>query len=171
MWALSCFSRVWLFATLWTVACQVPLSTGFSRQEYWSGLPFPPPGNLPYPGIELTESPTSSAWQVNSLLLSHPGSPSLTIWPSSWAPWYLHKGTENSSPSKNVHMNAESSFIHNCHDLEATKSFSWWMDKWKWESLSRVQLFVTHGLYSPWNPPGQNNGVGSLSLLQGIFPT
>ena len=37
---LSCFSRVWLYATLWTAAHQAPLSTGFSRQEYWSGLPF-----------------------------------------------------------------------------------------------------------------------------------
>ena len=42
---------------------------------------------------------------------------------------------------------------------------------WKWKSLSCVQLFVTHGLYSPWDSPGQNTGVGSLSLLQGIFPT
>ena len=39
-------------ATLWTVACQAPLSTGFSRQEYWSGFPFPFPGDLPNPGIE-----------------------------------------------------------------------------------------------------------------------
>ena len=45
-------SRVRLFATVWTVACQAPLSMGFSRQEYWSGLSWPPPGNLPYPGIE-----------------------------------------------------------------------------------------------------------------------
>ena len=43
--------------------------------------------------------------------------------------------------------------------------------KWKWNSLSHVWLLVTHGLYSPWNSPGQNPGVGSLSLLQGIFPT
>ena len=42
---------------------------------------------------------------------------------------------------------------------------------WNWKSLSRVQLFSTHGLYSPWNSPGQNTGVGSHSLLQGIFPT
>ena len=53
---LSCFSHVWLFATLCkklaTVAHQDPLSMGFSRQEYWSGLPFPPPGDLPNPGIE-----------------------------------------------------------------------------------------------------------------------
>ena len=41
-----------LFETPWTVACQVPLSTGFSRQEYWSELPFPPPGDLSYPGTE-----------------------------------------------------------------------------------------------------------------------
>ena len=47
-----CFSRVSLFVTLWTVACQVPLSMGFSRQEYWSGLLCPPPGDLPNPGIE-----------------------------------------------------------------------------------------------------------------------
>ena len=45
-------SHVWLFLTPWTVACQAPLSIGFSRQEYWSGLPFPPPGYLPDPGIE-----------------------------------------------------------------------------------------------------------------------
>ena len=45
-------SRVRLFATLWTVARQAPLSMGFSRQEYWSGLPFPSPGDLPKPGIK-----------------------------------------------------------------------------------------------------------------------
>ena len=45
-------SSVQLFATPWTVAHQAPLSLGFSRQEYWSGLPFPPPGDLPDPGIE-----------------------------------------------------------------------------------------------------------------------
>ena len=49
---LSCFSRVRLFATLWTIACQAPLSMGFSRQEYWSGLPFCPPGDLPDPDME-----------------------------------------------------------------------------------------------------------------------
>ena len=54
---LSRFSGVWLFETLWTVAHQVPLSMDFSRQEYWNGLPFPPLGYLPDPGIE----PTSPA--------------------------------------------------------------------------------------------------------------
>ena len=49
---LSYFSHVRLFATPWTVARQAPLSIGFSRQEYWSGVPCPPPGNLPDPGIK-----------------------------------------------------------------------------------------------------------------------
>ena len=51
---LSRFSRVLLFETLWTVAHQAPLSMGFFRQEYWSGSPCPPPGDLPKPGIEPT---------------------------------------------------------------------------------------------------------------------
>ena len=49
---LTFFSRVWLFATLWTVAHQAPLSMSFSRQEYWSRLPCPSPGDLPDPGIK-----------------------------------------------------------------------------------------------------------------------
>ena len=49
---LSYFSHVRLFATPWTVARQAPLSMGFSRQEYWSGVPCPPPGDLPDPGIK-----------------------------------------------------------------------------------------------------------------------
>ena len=49
---LSGFSRVRLFVTLWAVAHQAPLSMGFSRKEYWSGLLCPPPGDLPDPGIE-----------------------------------------------------------------------------------------------------------------------
>ena len=49
---LSHFSCVWLFVILWSRVCQAPLSMGFSRQEYWSGLPSPPPGGLPDPEIE-----------------------------------------------------------------------------------------------------------------------
>ena len=49
---LSGFSHVQLCATLWTVACRGPLSMGFSRQKYWSGLPFSPPEDLPDPGID-----------------------------------------------------------------------------------------------------------------------
>ena len=66
---LSRFSRVQLYATLWTVAHQAPLSTGFSRQEYWSGLPFPSRGDLPDPGIK----PWSPALQADSLPTELPG--------------------------------------------------------------------------------------------------
>ena len=58
-----------LFATVWTVAHLAPLSMGFSRQEYWSGLPFPSPGDLPDSEIE----PRSPAWQADSLLSEPPG--------------------------------------------------------------------------------------------------
>ena len=49
---LKSLSRIRLFVTPWTVAYHAPPSMGFSRQEYWSGLPFPSPGDLPDPGIE-----------------------------------------------------------------------------------------------------------------------
>ena len=57
--------------TPWTAACQAPLSIGFSRQEQWSGLPFPSPEDLPYPGIK----PGSPALQAESLLTELPGNP------------------------------------------------------------------------------------------------
>ena len=66
---LSRFSGVWLFVTLWRVAHQAPLSMGFSRQEYWSGLPCPPPGDLPDPGIKLLikHIHTLRVWRVYAL--------------------------------------------------------------------------------------------------------
>ena len=70
---LSHVRHVRLFATLSPVASQAPLSMGFSRQEYWSRLICPPPGDLPDPGIK----PRSPALQADSLPLSHWGSPTL----------------------------------------------------------------------------------------------
>ena len=77
---LSHFSHIWLFATPWTVVHQAPLSVGLSRQEYWSGLPCPPPGNLLDLVIEPTSltSPalagvfftTSAIWEVHNLIYS-----------------------------------------------------------------------------------------------------
>ena len=64
------FSHVRLFAPLWTIAHQVSLSMGFSRQEYWSELPCPPPGYCPHPRIEAV-SPAAPALQVDSLPLSY----------------------------------------------------------------------------------------------------
>ena len=64
-------SHVQLFATPWTVAYQAPLSMGFSRQEYWSGLPLPSAGDLPDPGME----PGSPAFQADALTSEPPGKP------------------------------------------------------------------------------------------------
>ena len=108
---------VQLFATPWTIVHQVPLSMGFSRQEYWSGLPFPSPGCISDPGIKLA----SPALAGRFFMLSHQGSPCFLM-------------------------------------------------KWS-ESRSVVSDSFNPGLHGPWNSPGQNTGVGSLFLLQGIFPT
>ena len=67
---LSHFSHDQFFVTSWTVACQNPLSMGFSRQEYWSGLPFLPPQALPNPRTG-PASRVAPALQADSLLLSH----------------------------------------------------------------------------------------------------
>ena len=64
-----CASHSVMFVTPWTVAHQAPLSMGFSRQEYWSGLPFPSPGDLPNPGIK----PGSPVLQADALLYESPG--------------------------------------------------------------------------------------------------
>ena len=128
MLVLSC---IWLFATPWTVTHQASLSMGFSRQEYWSGLPFPPWGNLPNLGIEpmapaltggffMTEPSAAAAKSLQSCLtLCDPldGSP-----PGSAIPGILQART-----------------------LEwVAISFS---SAWKWKvkakSLSRVRLFMT----------------------------
>ena len=77
--SMCVLSSVWLFLILWTVACQIPLSMGLSREEYWSGLLFPPLGSFPDPGIE----PASPTLQADSLPLSHRGSP------------YIHVHTNN----------------------------------------------------------------------------
>ena len=99
-------------ATPRTIAHQAPLSMGFSRQEYWSGLPFPSPGDLPDLGIE-------------------PGSPT------------LQAASEPAGKPTKVKVKV----VHSCPTLRC------------------------HGLNSPGNSPGQKTGVGSLFLLQGIFPT
>jgi len=76
-WVLSCsvVSRVWLFATPWTVACQAPLSMGILQARILEWLPYPPPGYLPDPGIE----PGSPALQVHSLPSEPPGKPKSSL--------------------------------------------------------------------------------------------
>ena len=77
VYVLSRFSHAWLCATLWTVAHQTLLSMGFSRQEYWSGLSFLSPGDLPDPGIELkSPAPQPMGWSfLTHCLLGEPGIP------------------------------------------------------------------------------------------------
>ena len=60
---ISCFNHLLVFVTLWTVARQSPLSLGFSRQEYWSGLPCPPPEDLSDPGIKIVSLFVSCIWK------------------------------------------------------------------------------------------------------------
>ena len=83
---LSCFNCIILCATLWTVALQAPLSMGFSRQEYWSGLPCPPPGDLPHPGIEPVSlmSPTLADGFFNTNAAWEAPIPLTCLYISSW---------------------------------------------------------------------------------------
>ena len=86
-------AHVQLFATPWTVAHQAPLSTGFSKQEYWSGLPCPPPGELPNPGIKLL-SPGSPA--LVGIFFFLPlnciyGSKNWLLLPYHWSKWAFNR--------------------------------------------------------------------------------
>ena len=71
----SCFSHVQFFAILLSVGHQAPLSMGFSRQEYWSGSPCPPPRDLPDPGSKRTSLKSNLSWQAGSLPLAPCGKP------------------------------------------------------------------------------------------------
>ena len=140
----SCFSHVQLFETLWAVASQAPLSTGFSRKEYWSGLPFPPPGDIPDPGIE----PTFPALQEDSLPLSTRGALcthsflkniklSRTnrdwfphLWPTTYANFSL-------PPSSSCHFYSKSGSLFSLPVITIP-----WK---KWKLISHVWLFAT-----PW---------------------
>ena len=95
VWKCQLISHVWLFATPWTAACQAPLSMGFSRQESWSGLPFPSPGDLPDLGsnphllhlLHWLDLPSLGIKPMSPLLrgrqilycLSHQGSPHFSV--------------------------------------------------------------------------------------------
>ena len=97
--------RIWLFAIPWTVAHQAPLSLGLSWQEYWSGLRFPPPGDLPDPEIEAV-SPRLLHWQQ---VLSH------------WATWEAPSSLRhNNSNNNNKRLETyKHSFKSKCHYCES----------------------------------------------------
>ena len=122
-------SHVWLFVTPWTVAYQVPLSMGFSRQKCWSGLPFPSPGDLPDQGIE----PGSPALWAEALPSEPPGKPLAPKWYQScqsaghphaqkhWpVPCTVHSKCKRSSWERTLILNAtrESKYEERIQDKE-----------------------------------------------------
>ena len=117
---MSCFSRVWLFVTLWTVALQALLSMGFSRLEYWSLLPCPSPGDLPSPGIE-PASPEATALQVDSLSLSRREYPLL--------------------PNPSLHL--QPSLCHVCSHIDPSASASWLLP------VTFSPVCISTSVYSP----------------------
>ena len=128
---LSCFSSAWLFATPWTIACQAPLSMGFSSQEYWSGLPCPPPGDLPDPGIK----PVSPALQADSLLSDPWGKPIYHVYCSI---------IYNSQDVETIHT-----------------SNNRWIDKkmWNMQTMECYSAFLKKGILPfgiPWMGPEVN---------------
>ena len=125
-----------MFGSLWPygvyVTHQAPLSTGFPRQEYWNGLPFPSPGDLPDPGIE----PTSPAWLVDSLPLSHLGSPAFLFLDyqfiikghsSVTARWkrYIRQGIWKGEQSFHALSTYHSAPIAKCLPAQNLNSFCW----------------------------------------------
>ena len=92
-YAVYSLGHVWFFDTLWNVGHQAPLSMGFPRQEYWSGVPFPSPGDLPLedPGIK----PASPTLQADSLPVSHLGNPTESLLGDKSLGIHRHFSTEN----------------------------------------------------------------------------
>ena len=125
----------------------------FSRQEYWSGLPSPPPVHLPNLAIE----PVSPASQVHSLLLSHQGSPST--------------GSRSLNLMKNTQLILFTAWLCQLFWRRTLFIFLAVLVERKWVTQSCPTLCNPHWLYSPWNSPGQDTGVVSCCLLQGIFLT
>ena len=144
-------SHVWLFATPWTVARQDLLSMGFSRQEYQSGLPFPPPGDLPDSGIrsdlgiKLTSS-SSPAWQVDALLMGHRRRP------------WTQVSDLKSRGSSSLHWGRWGNFqvcdLHSHTEPRAQRPWVWFN---AWLSLSPVESMLVDTLLAlfaeTWDSP------------------
>ena len=101
--SLSC---LWLFVIPWTVACQAPLSMGFSRQEYWSGLPCPPPRDLPDPRIEPMSS--ASPALAGRFITKPPGTHHVCIHMPKLIKWYMLDICRQNQTCRSVEQNKES---------------------------------------------------------------
>ena len=125
---LSRFSCVWLFATLWTVACQAPLSIGFSWQEYWSRLPCPPPGDLPNTGTE----PGSPVLQADTLL---------------YEPWGKPDGSQQAMENSSRYGNIRPLYLSPEKTVCRSRSNSW---NWTWNNRTGSQLGKEYGNAVYW---------------------
>ena len=105
-------SHVWLFTTPWSVARQPPLSMEFSRQEYWSGLPFSSPRKLPNPGIK----PGSPTLLEHSLLSEPPRKTQMTVIVRYI--FFFHRGNQNWK--RHMYPNVHRSTVYNSQDMETT---------------------------------------------------
>ena len=150
-----------LFATLWTVPCQVPVSMGFSRQEYCRGLPRPPIGDLPNPGIK-ARSPTSQ-WILSHL--SHQGSPRKL----EWVAYPFSRGT--SRPRNRTRVSCITrGFFTSWANRKAQRFCVCWVASIVSDSVRPHGLHPAR-LLCPWDSPGRNIGMGYHFLLQRNFPT
>ena len=160
MYFKSCCLVAKLHLTLvtpWTVVCQSTLSMGFPRQEYWSGLPFPSPGDLSRPEIE----PTFRTLQMDSSPTSHLGLFLCTLRDIQIGlPWWL-SGKESACQCRRHRFNPWTGKIPYTV-AQLSSSLNYWGE-------SHSVMSDSLQPYSPWHSPGWNTGVGRLSLLQGIF--
>ena len=116
---LSCFRNVRLIVILWTIAHQASLSLGFSRQEYWSGLPCPPPGDLPNPGTEPVTllSPalpgrfftTSTTWEALCILINNYF---IILWHSFFPPKFGICGFEARDKDHMISLDSSNTLTH-----------------------------------------------------------
>ena len=186
---LSHFSCVWLFATPWTVAHQSPLSMGFSRREYESGLPFPPAGDLPDPGIEplsltspalagrlfitLQTGETNKNFPGQHLLINE-----LTAWQLPFLPldmWLLRSWQQPSGPQLQLHFQRRE--CHCSRSCDLLKVTQWYTANSR--GKTRTLIFSSWILFSAWYTSvlqglGGSRPMGSLlqspCLLWGHFP-
>ena len=138
-------SRVRLFATPWTVAYQVSPSLGFSRQECWSGLPFPSPGDLPNPGIELG----SPALQADALSSQPPGKPGVLLFVSYYGFIFICCSGHSLGPfqSENTCLSAWDIFIFYVFDFLCFLFFSLeflFFRDWTFLTFSLILLVFLH---------------------------
>ena len=153
-------SRVRTFANPWTVACQAPLSMEFSRQEHWSGLPCPPPGDIPDPGIE----PRSPTLQADSLPSEPPHKPYTSL---------MLLKEKNKMKIANSHP--FDSYTSTCNKKEAYNLLLKRKKKSQFKTAHYYLIFMELNelslhIFLSWNPKGLMQGICSESGHSGLAP-